>query len=282
MRVVSLRSWSVLPALAPVVFATLLTGCVSDDPPATIWPPKGFEFVAEEVVQVGNRLDTVRKFRLTGDGLAVYGTSSRALTTADGDRELSLPVFDRLGVYRLVPSAVRAFARRLHRLGFFGLDEFPTSFPSSAPPAGAPTGMVLLRVRSVDGEHQVALHGRLRGTLAELMRVVEAHLPTDERFRGVEGDDRAVVSVLRGVPPPRESLDGALGAHFLLLDERGEDPAVLADAFALACRSGSRSLAEDLLARWQRASGPAARSVFADEPAAGDPVELRRRLLPAN
>lgn len=264
--------------MATVALATLLTGCVSDDPPATIWPPKGFEFVAEEVVQVGNRLDTVRKFRLTGDGLAVYGTSSRALTTADGERELSLPVFDRLGVYRLVPSAVRAFARRLHRLGFFGLDEFPTS----APPAGAPTGMVLLRVRSVDGEHQVALHGRLRGTLAELMRVVEAHLPTDERFAGVESDQRAVVRVLRGVPPPRQSLDGALTAHFLLLDERGEDPAVLADAFALACRNGSRSLAEDLLARWQRAAGPAARSVFADEPAAGDPVELRRRLLPAN
>ena len=277
MRVVSLRSWSVLPAVSAVVLATLLTGCVSDDPPATIWPPQGFEFVAEEVVQVGNRLDTVRKFRLTGDGLAVYGTSTRALTTADGERELSLPVFDRLGVYRLVPSAVRAFARRLHRLGFFGLDEFPTSVPA----AGAPTGMVLLRVRSVDGEHQVALHGRVRGTLAELVRVVEAHLPTDERFGGVEGDERAVVRVLRGVPQLRQDLDGALGAHFLLLDERGEDPAVLADAFALACRSGSRPLAEDLLARWQRALGTEARSVFADEPAGGDPVALRRRLLPA-
>ncbi|MFO1031715.1 MAG: hypothetical protein U1F60_11590 [Planctomycetota bacterium] len=277
MRVVSLRSRSVPFAVAAVVLSTLLAGCVSDDPPATIWPPKGFEFVAEEVVQVGNRLDTVRKFRLTGDGLAVYGTSTRPLTTTDGDRELSLPVFDRLDVYRLVPSAVRAFARRLHRHGFFALPEFPTN----APAAGAPTGMVLLRVRSVDGEHQVALHGRVRGTLAELVRVVEAHLPEQERFGGVEGDSRTVVRVLRGVPPPRQDLAGALGAHFLLLDERGEDPAVLADAFALACRSGSRSLAEDLLTRWQRAVGPAARPVFADEPAVGDPVELRRRFLPA-
>lgn len=274
----SLRPWSIRHPLGAVLVASLLAGCVSDDPPATIWPPKGFEFVAEEVVQVGNRLDTVRKFRLTGDGLAVYGTSDRALVTPDGDRELSLPVYDRLGVYRLVPSAVRAFARRLHRLGFFGLDEFPTR----APAAGAPTGMVLLRVRSLDGEHEVALHGRLRGTLAELMRVVEAHLPDDERFHGVEGDDRAVVRVLRGVPKPRTDVGGALLAHEVLLAERGEDPALLADAFALACRSGSRSLAEDLLTRWQRAVGPEARSVFADEPDAGDPVELRRRLLPAN
>lgn len=260
----------------------LLAACASEELPPSTWPPADFEFVAEEIVHDGDRFDTVRKFRLTADGLAVYGTSARALVGAGEAASVSLPVFERLSVYRLVPSAVRGFARRLHRLGFLGLEDNMTEQSLAA--ADDATPMVVLKWSSVDGQKRHAVRGNPRGQLAEMLRVLTSHLPVGEQFAGIDPNDRAAVTVLRGVPAPRADVQGALLAHMNLLAERGEDAPLLGDTFALACRAASRAVAEDLLARWLQASRPPAaqRGAFPDEPEGADVTAVMRQLLPAH
>lgn len=255
-----------------------MAACVSDEPPPSIWPPEGFAFAAEEVVQEGARVETRRKFRLTEDGTVVYGLSSRPVVATTNDSVVALPVYERLSVYKLVPSAVRGFARRLHKLGFLTLDD-TIGDPRSA--SGAkPLPIVVLKWSSVHGEKRVTLRGASRGTPAELLRAVASLLPDGEQFPGIEAGDRAPVSVLRGVPAPRTDVLGALAAHELLLGELGEDPDLLLDTFALACRTASRQVAEDLLGRWLQASPARVRSGFED--AAGRSIEpCLRQMLPA-
>ena len=251
--------------------------CVSEDPPPSIWPPEGFSFVAEEVAQEGGRVETRRKFRLTEDGFVIYGQSSRSLAAADNDQVVALPVYERLSVYQLVPSAVRGFARRLHKLGFLTLDDAIGDPRAGASSKALP--IVVMKWSSVHGEKRVTLRGYSRGTPAELLRAVASLLPDGEQFPGIEPGDRAPVSVLRGVPAPRTDVLAALAAHEVLLGELGEDPELLLDTFALACRTASRAVAEGLLERWLRAVPSRTRSGFEDR--AGMAIEpILRRLLP--
>lgn len=261
----------------------LAAACVSEEPPPSIWPPEGFSFVAEEIVQDGERVETRRKFRLHADGLVVYGTSSKPLAAAAntaGEPVVLLPVYDRLSVYQLVPSAVRGFARRLHKLGFLMLDDVIGNAGPGRPMG--PTSMVVLTWSSVHGVKRVALRGSSRGTPAELLRAVDSLLPAGEQFPGIEAGDRAPVSVLRGVPPPRIDALGALATHELLLEDREEDADLLLDTFALACRAASRRVAEGLLERWLQAesrAGADARTGFEDR-ASPDLQPSLRQMLP--
>lgn len=256
----------------------LASACVSDEPPPSIWPPEGFTFAAEEVVQEGDRVETRRKFRLTEDGTVVYGLSSRPVVATANESVVALPVYERLSIYKLVPSAVRGFARRLHKLGFLTLDDV-IGDPRAAS-AAKPLPIVVLKWSSVHGEKRVTLRGGSRGTPAELLRAVASLLPDGEQFPGIEAGDRAPVSVLRGVPAPRTNVLDALAAHEVLLGEVGEDPDLLLDTFALACRTASRQVAEDLLARWLQAAPARARSGFDDQ--AGTTIEpYLRQMLPA-
>lgn len=253
--------------------------CVGDDPPPSVWPPEGFAFVAEEVVQESGRVETRRKFRLTEDGLVVYGQSSRPVVATTNEQVVTLPVYERVSVYKLVPSAVRGFARRLHKLGFLTLDD-AIGDPRAAGDA-KPLPIVVLKWSSVHGEKRVTLRGYSRGTPAELLRAVASLLPDGEQFPGIEPGDRAPVSVLRGVPAPRADVLGALAAHEVLLGEVGEDPDLLLDTFALACRTASRRVAEELLARWLQSAPARTRSGFEDQ--AGKSIEpFLRQMLPAN
>ena len=246
------RGWRcAFASVLALMLLGLAASCVSEEPPPSIWPPEGFSFVAEEVVQDGDRVETRRKFRLQEDGLVVYGTSSRPLAATVGKAEglvVSLPVYDRLCVYQLVPSAVRGFARRLHKLGFLMLDDAIGNAGSGR--SAGPESIVVLTWSSVHGQKRVALRGSSRGAPAELLRAVASLLPEGEQFPGIEAGDRAPVSVLRGVPPPRADALGALAAHELLLEGREEDSDLLLDTFALACRAASRKVAEGLLERW--------------------------------
>lgn len=276
-----------------IVLLGLAASCVSEEPPPSIWPPEGFAFVAEEIVQDGERVETRRKFRLHEDGLVVYATSSRPLAAtldaasvgaaADGTAAeplVLLPVYDRLSVYQLVPSAVRGFARRLHKLGFLMLDDVIGNAGQGRP--SGPTSMVVMTWSSVHGVKRVALRGSSRGTPAELLRAVDSLLPAGEQFPGIEAGDRAPVSVLRGVPPPRTDALGALAAHELLLEGREADADLLLDTFALACRAASRRVAEGLLERWLQAgsrAGGDARTGFEDR-ARPDLQPYLRQMLP--
>ena len=133
------------PALTSAALALLLTGCVSEQLPPSIWPPPDFSLTVEEVRLEGRAANVIRRFRVGADGVAVYGTSSQPLV--DGATGVSLPVFDRLAVYQLEPDCVRALARRLDRLGITEIEG------SAADENGAATtGIVRFYITSIEPE----------------------------------------------------------------------------------------------------------------------------------
>ena len=247
----------------------LLVGCIGGDLPPSVWPPPNFELVVEEFVSDGDRLHTVRRLHVDALGNVIYGTSSMPLV--DEATGTSLPVFDRLAIYRLEPTCVRALSRKLDRLGIGRLD-----LPSVVLSDRVESALVVTW-RAFDENRRLVSQGRLRGEMAEILAVVAGHLPPGESFDVPIG--RPVVSVLRGVPEPRHSVEGALDAHRQLLGEHGEDPDLLLDAFALACRAGRRDQAEELLDAWERWR-EVQRTGFEDGP--GLDAEVLRRLLPAS
>jgi hypothetical protein len=85
---------------------------------------------------------------------------------------------------------------------------------------------------------------------------------------------------LADVPAPVTAVAGALSWHEERLRERGDDPALLLDAFALACRLGDRARSEQLMARWEAASAASATkdAPFGDVPRLQP--EMLRRMLP--
>lgn len=255
--------------------ALSLAGCASEDLPPSVWPPPNFRLQVEELHSDGSRLDVVRRFDVRDDGLVVYCTSSEPLV--DAATGTSLPVFDRMAVYQLEPKCVRGLARRLDRLGIATTE------------TGKPVGDELLdgdrvglaiRWQAFGPEIQLAVQGRLRGQIAEMLAVISGHLPPGERF-GVDSE-RPIVSVLRGVPEPTEDVDGALEALLGLLQRHGDERQRLQHAFALACRSGRRETAEQLLQRWQQLVQQERRSSFEEQ--GGGPgleADLLARLLPS-
>lgn len=217
-------------------------GCTSNALPESIWPPQDFELVVEEVHVESGAAHVVRRFRAQADGVVTYATSSRAVV--DATTGTALPVFERLSVYRLVPTSIRALARRIDRCGILELDRVQGE-------RGVVDGPSLVLSWQAFGSRRViTARGRVHGAMAQVLAIVMEHLPAGEAFDLPELAQRTVVPVLRGVPVPRSDAAGALSAHRELLADRPEDRALLLDGFALACDLGRRSVAEELLAKW--------------------------------
>lgn len=256
---------------ALLVAATVLAACSEPDLQPSIWPPPDFACQVEEMALRDGRAEVLRRLRIEATGVVVYGTSSRSL--GDPEQAIALPVFDRLAVYELVPDCLRALARRLDRLGITTLDEV------QGERGGFADNGLALRWRAFGVERVITARGRIHGPLAEILVVVNAHLPAGERWIALPAD-RIVVPVLRGVPSPLHDSRGALQAHEALLARHGEDRGWLLDAYALACSLGDRRSAEALLARWDRVESLRALFRGADDEGEAASSAILQRLLP--
>lgn len=257
-----------------VAIASLVSGCASNELPPTIWPPADFAFEAEQIALAGDGAQVQRRVRVTADGLVVYGTASESLrrrSAGEAGSIVALPVFDRLAVYRLEPNCVRAFARRLDRLGL------ATMAPRQGETTDVECTIVVLQWRAFGAQNRVLVQGRTGGPLAELLGVVTSHLPTGERFDLPGEQARVVEAVLRAVPSPATDLGQAFAVHERLCDEASNASAgLLLDTYVLACANGARARAEQWLTRWATASAAAATTA---EPSSLD-RELLQRFLP--
>lgn len=259
-----------LPVLVAALLAT--AGCFGGELAPTIWPPPDFACEIEEVALRDAVPQVVRRFAVQVDGTVVYGTAERS--RIDAVSGAALPVFDRLVVYRLVPECVRAFARRLDRLGIGSLETVQGE-RGVASDAG-----LVLRWRAFGDQRTIVARGRVFGAMAEILDLITAHLPDGERF-GLPGfAERPIVAVLRGIPPPQRDAKEALVAHRTLLTKGAPERRVLLDSFALACAVGDRAAAEELLQQWSVATAELAKNPFADDGKDGITPEVLQRLLP--
>ncbi|MCK5945189.1 MAG: hypothetical protein KAI24_24585 [Planctomycetes bacterium] len=256
-----------IPALAAA-------SCIGGSLPPSVWPPANFRLVVDELKARDDGLRVVRRLHVDASGVVVYGTSARPLV--DPETGASLPVFDRLSVYRLEPKSVRALARKLDR---YGIGDLVVPMPASG--LGEGPGLVLTW-QAFAQRRVLTSTGRLRGRIGEIMALVAAHLPPGEQFESEMS--RSVVPVLRGAPEPVVDVAGALTALREQLEQRPEDTVLLLEAFALACRADDRALAVELLERWlQVAEAEFGTSGFATDPDAAPRrrAEAMRRMLPA-
>lgn len=256
-------------------FAVVLAACAGNNLPESIWPPRDFDLIVEEVALDGARAQVTRRFRARADGIVSYATAARSVV--DPETGTALPVFERLSIYRLVPTSIRALARRIERIGILELDTVQGERGVVEGPS------LVLTWQAFGRRHVITARGRLHGAMAEVLAVVSSHLPEGEDF-GLPGvADRPVVPVLRGVPAPLDDASAALSAHVDLCELRSDDEDLLLDAFALACHLGRRSVAEELLARWLEATAARRRQqqLFPEEePMLAESV-LERMLPPA-
>jgi hypothetical protein len=258
--------------VAAIGALALLAGCRARELAPSIWPPRDFQCEVEELALRDGALQVLRRVRFDVDGLVVYGTSSRSCTAPGAD--VALPVFDRLAIYQLVPACIRRFARRIEELGVRRIDT-----AQGERGAGDDTGLVL-RWRAFGAQRTLTARGRVHGPMAAILEVVASHLPPGERFELPEFPARPVVPVLRGVPEPLADAKASLAAYQQLLDGDPDDRAWLLEAFALACDTGRRDVAEQLLERWQATAAPPPVEPFADAPTDGLRADDLRRLLP--
>jgi hypothetical protein len=246
----------VLALLAAVTAA----GCASDDLAPSIWPPPDFVCIVEELQETDGLVQVVRRFRIGADGIVVHARAAAPLV--DAETGTMLPVWDRVSAYRLVPSSLRAFARRLDRLGIGEMDITQGERRSDSKQA------VSINWTAFGAQRRVFARGRVFGPMADVLATVMAHLPDGERLSvpGLEG--RPIVPVLRGVPKPVADVDGALRLHQQLLVDRSEDTELLLATFALACRAGRRELAQGLAQQWleveQKVRAEASSGTFPD------------------
>jgi len=247
--------------------------CTGGGLPPSVWPPPNFSLVVDELRSGADGMHVVRRLHVDADGIVVYGTSSQPLV--DGETGASLPVLDRMTVYRLEPKSVRALARKLDR---YGIGELVVPVPA----AGAAGPGLSLTWQAFAQKRVLTSSGRLRGGMGEIMALIAAHLPPGEAFDSQM--NRPVKPVLRGVPEPVTDAGGALAALREQLERRPDDKVLLLDAFALACRTGDRPLAAELLQRWQAAAqAEVGESGFATDADASPRrrAEVLRRMLPS-
>lgn len=252
----------------------LLAACASDPLPDSMWPPADFELRVEQIRLDDGSPQIAKRFRALADGVVSFATASTSVVDlATGTR---LPVFDRVAAYRLVPTSIRALARRIHRAGVLDLDTRQGERGVSA------ANWLVVHWQAFDRTTALTATGRVHGPMADILSIVMAHLPDGESFDVPGLSDRPVVPVLRGVPAPLGDGVAALEAHVRLLQEHPADRTLLEDAFALACATGDRAQAERLLDQWADATAAArqAAEMFPDGPPQLTP-DILRRLLPA-
>lgn len=231
------------PFVSLVALAALLaTGCASDELAPSIWPPPDFLCVVEQLQDRGGSVQVVRRVRIGADAVVVYAASQQPLI--DAETGTVLPVFDRVTAYRLVPASLRAFARRLDRLGVAEMDVTQGERRTDSDRA------IVVDWTAFGARRRLFARGRVLGPMADVLAAVMAHLPDGERFEVPGMEQRPIVPVLRGVPPPRTDVDGAFALHEELIAMRPADAELLLDAFALACRAGRRETAVALAERW--------------------------------
>lgn len=255
-----------------MAFGWLAASCEAPVPPS-IWPPPDFALTVEQVDHEADAVQVTKRFRVRADGLVIYGTATTSLVGSDAD--LRLPVFDRLAVYQLEPQCTRALARRIERCGVLDLDPVQGE-------RGAVTGPSIVVGWGALGQRKLlTASGPVHGAMAEILAIVEAHLPEGEHLDLPGVADRNLPRVLRGVPGPRTDASGALEVHRALLQKNPADGETALDAFVLACQLGHRQLAEGLLAQWAAATMEQRRvqSGFADVGGALSP-EVLGTLLP--
>ena len=255
------------------VSCALLVACASTDLPESMWPPSNFELRVEEMRVDEDGAKIVRRFRALADGLVAYATSTESIL--DAETKTRLPVFDRMCAYRLVPTSIRALARRIHRAGVLDLD------PRQGERGAASDAWLVLSWRAMDRDTAITATGRVHGTMADILSIVMAHMPDGESFDLPGLADRPVVPVLRGVPLPRADAAGAFAAHETLLLQAPRDRTLLEDAFALACRLDRRDEANALFDTWVAVTAEDRRrqELFPEGEAHLTP-EVLRRLVP--
>jgi hypothetical protein len=263
-------------ALAASLASSLgaLAACSAPSLAESVWPPADFEIVVEELRFAGVDMRVQRRFRARADGVVVYACAPVAVQ--DELSGAAWPVFERMSVYRLVPTCIRALARRVHRLGVLELDR--------AQGDQGPGSELAIRLswRAFEQARVVTTIGRAHGALAEILRTVAEYLPDGERFELKGIADRPVTSVLRGVPGPADDARGALTTLRGFLADAPDDTDLMLDCFALACRGGERAVAEELLQQWSEATVAARRQQeqFPEEGVHLTPAILAR-MLPA-
>jgi hypothetical protein len=261
-------------ALALQTALAALASCTTERAPvASIWPPPDFRVALEERAEEDGHSFVHRRFTVGADGVCVYARAAAADALADAETGTQLPVFRTLCVYRLLDVSTRLLARKLHKRGVLDLD------PVQGDQHETLGRSLRLSYRAFANERTVVASGQIHGAMARVLRVINTHVPRGEEFLlpGVMAD--AEPQTLIGVPAPVDDLQGALACHLDLLGDRPEDPELLLDAFALACRAGDRGVAESLLQRWVAATRALeAAAPFSDVPQLTP--ELLRRLLP--
>ena len=243
MRRAHQRSWQ---RLVPAALLLGFASCHDTSLVPSIWPPEDFEVLVEEVQIEAGVPRTTRQLRVFADGLVVYGCAARS--RVDPVSGTALPVFDRLTAYELVPTCVRALARRLDRLGVTRIDTV------QGERGVALTTSVQLTWQAFGARRRIRAAGRVAGPMAEILAVLQAHMPPGESF-GLPGlAERPVTYSLRGVPTPLLDGEAALAAYRELLRRTPQDEGFLLHAFALACDLGDRAAATGLLEEWTRAT----------------------------
>jgi len=260
-------------ALVGSSLAVMLAACASStQQPQSEWPPADFRVEVEWTA--GGAIDraATKRFVAEADGLCFYGKSSAPIV--DPVSKAALPVYDTMCVYRVRPECVRLLARKLHQRGVQKLE------PQQGAVEDLEAASVRMRHRAFASERTVVAAGQVHGAFVRVLHVVNAYLPPSESFwlQGMTGDPEP--ENLADVPAPVAAVAGALSWHEERLRERGDDPVMLLDAFALACRLGDRARSEQLLSRWETA---AAASATKDAPFGDAPrlqPEMLRRMLP--
>lgn len=258
------RSWILLAALA---------ACASG--PRQVpseWPPTDFRLFVEEIGPCADGPLETKRFTVAADGFCVFSRSRSPLV--DPETGTMIPVFDTVCAYRLRPECTRLLARKLEQRGIRVLE----------PQQGTGGNFDSKSIRVVHGafghDTRIQATGQVHGGFVRLLHVVNAWLPSSERFDmpGMTGDSEP--ENLGAVPPPVEGVAGALAFVEERLLQVGEDGDLLLDAFALACRAGDRTRSEAFMQRWVEAT---TRPVTADAPFYDPPrlgVDVLQRMLP--
>jgi len=198
------RAFVMSRAFAALLVAATAGGCWEQQLPPSIWPPADFACTVEELAMRDGRPEVVRRVRFAATGVVAYGTTTRSVV--DPGAEVVLPVFDRLAVYQLVPDCLRTFARRLDRLGISTLDTVQGERSDRA------EGGLVLRWRAFGAERVITARGRMHGAMAQILAVVNAHLPPGERLGGAVGRRRRGAGAARRAGAQQRRRGGARGA----------------------------------------------------------------------